>query len=451
MTSPPDLSTLSPSEKDTLIGVLMARLDALEAENALLREKLNLPPKTPDNSSKPPSQGQKANGESKAKPKGKAHAGAHRPLHPNPTRRRDVLAEHCPHCRADVAGVVQAEVQAYDRIEIPEITPDVTRVTLFGGTCPCCAKRFKATPPAGMEPGSPFGPNLRAFVLYLRFGQAIPFERLERLLHDLFGLEISEGALANMLEQSAPAFAAQTSRIKERLLSGTALESDETSVRVGKRTFWNWVFHHGDSACFVIRPSRGKKVVAEFLGDVRPDFWVSDRLAAQMGWATKDHQACLAHLLRDIQYAIDCGDDALAPGLKVLLKRATRIGRRRPDLADSTLAVYHSRLQSRLDDLLKIVPATTAGEKLLRIIKRFRQNLFVFVTNRAIPATNNGSEQALRPCVVFRKVTNCFRSEWGATLYANVRSVIETARRRGIGILRAIKLTLDGTALPVAS
>ena len=479
MAPPPALTALSLSEKDALVGVLMARLDALEArvsamaaenaalraentvlkaentalkaENATLRDKLNLPPKTPDNSSKPPSQGQKPNGAATAKSKGKAHAGAHRPLHPNPTRRRDVLADHCPHCRADVTGVAQAEVQAYDRIEIPEITPDVTRVTLFGGTCPCCAKRFKAAAPAGLEPGSPFGPNLRAFVLYLRFGQAIPFERLERLLHDLFGLDISEGALANMLEQSAPAFAAQTNRIKERLLSGTALESDETSVRVGKRTFWNWVFHHGDSACFVIRPSRGKKVVAEFLGDVRPDFWVSDRLGAQMGWAAKDHQACLAHLLRDIQYAIDSGDDALAPGLKALLKRATRIGRRRPDLADSTLAAYHSRLQTKLDELLKIVPATKAGEKLLRVIKRFRQNLFVFVTNRAIPATNNGSEQALRPCVVFRKVTNCFRSEWGATLYANVRSVIETARRRGIGILRAINLTIDGAALPVAS
>jgi transposase len=451
MTPPPDLSALSSSEKDTLISVLIARLDALEAENAMLREKLNLPPKTPDNSSKPPSQGQKPSGEAKAKPKCKAHAGAHRPLHPNPTRRRDVQAEHCQHCRADVTGIVQAEVQTYDRIEIPEIVPDVTRVTLFGGTCPCCAKRFKATPPAGLEPGSPFGPNLRAFVLYLRFGQAIPFERLERLLGDLFGLEISEGALANMLADSAPAFAAQADRIKERLLSGTVIESDETSVRVGNQTFWNWVFHHGDSAYFLIRPSRGKKVVAEFLGEVRPDFWVSDRLGAQMGWAAKDHQACLAHLLRDIQYAIDSGDDALAHGLKFLLKRAARIGRRRSDLADSTLAAYHYRLQTRLDDLLKIAPITKAGQKLLRIVKRFRQNLFIFVTNRAIPATNNGSEQALRPCVVFRKITNCFRSEWGANLYANVRSVIETARRRGIGILRAIRITLDGNAMPVAS
>jgi transposase len=454
MTTPPDPTLLSSSEKDALITALLAQVQAqaeqiagLTARVAELEAKLNLQPKTPDNSSTPPSRGQKANGDGKAK--SKPHAGAHRPLHPNPTRRRDVLAEQCPHCHADVTGVAQAAAQAYDRIEIPEITPDVTRVTLHGGVCPCCAKRFKASPPAGLEPGSPFGPNLRAFVLYLRFGQAIPFERLARLMHDLFGLEISEGALANLLDDSSPAFADQTRRIKQRLLSGTALASDETSVRVGKTTFWTWVFHHGDSACFVIRPSRAKAVVAEFLGDFRPEIWISDRLAAQMGWATTDHQVCLAHLLRDIQYAIDAGDAAFAPGLKTLIKRAVRIGHRRPSLADTTLVTYHSRLQAKLDELLKIVPETRSGQKLQRIIKRFRQNLFVFITNRDIPPTNNGSEQALRPCVVFRKVTNCFRSQWGADLYANVRSVIETARRRGIGILKAIRMTLTGEPLPV--
>ena len=81
--------------------------------------------------------------------------------------------------------------------------------------------------------------------------------------------------------------------------------------------------------------------------------------------------------------------------------------------------------------------------KLQKVIRKVRSHLFVFVTNRALPATNNGSEQALRMCVVFRKVTNCFRSEWGATLYADVRSVFETARRRGIPILQSIRWTLD--------
>ena len=98
-------------------------------------------------------------------------------------------------------------------------------------------------------------------------------------------------------------------------------------MRVGKKTFWTWVFHHADSACFVIRPSRGKAVVREFLGNVRPAVWISDRLGAQMGWATRDHQVCLAHLLRDIQYAIDAGDAAFAPGISicgVVRNRVTR-------------------------------------------------------------------------------------------------------------------------------
>ena len=72
-----------------------------------------------------------------------------------------------------------------------------------------------------------------------------------------------------------------------------------------------------------------KAVVEDLLGDFRPDYWVSDRYGGQMGFAKKDHQVCLAHLIRDVQYAIDAGDDVFAPDLRHLLGRACRIGRRR--------------------------------------------------------------------------------------------------------------------------
>jgi transposase len=455
MTPPADSSSLSSAEKDALIAALLARvddlgrrLDALEKENAALREKLRLPPKTPDNSSTPPAQGQKSNGENTRRPKGKAHPGAHRPLHPNPTRKRDILAGHCVHCQADVSGVAQQAVHVYDRIEIPEIKPDVTQVRLHGGVCPCCTKRFRAEPPPGLEPGSPFGPNLRAFAIYLRFAHAVSLERLARLMSDLLGLEISEGALVNILDDSKAAFARQAARIRARLLSSTILQSDETSVRVGKRTWWTWVFHHAEDCYFLIRPSRGKDVVEEFLGEVRPDFWVSDRLAAQMGWAKTDNQVCLAHLIRDAQYAVDAGDTTFAPGLRKLLQRSCGIGARRDQLTDATLRSYGYQLNAKLDALLRITPAHEAGKKLQGVIKGCRRFLFVFLDDRAIPPTNNGSEQALRPCVIFRKVTNCFRSEWGANLYADIRSVLETARRRSIGALDAIRSTLNG--LPLA-
>ncbi len=422
---------------------------ALRQDNAKLREKLDLPPKTPDNSSTPPSKGQKASEAESRKPKATPHAGAHRPLHPNPTHSREARATHCPHCRSDVSGVEQVALEAYDHIEIPEIVPQVTRVTLLGGRCPCCAGRFKAPPPEDMKPGSPFGPNLRAFALYLRFGQAIPFARLAQLMGDLFGLTISEGALANLMQAAAPAFARQTSLIKARLLEGTILQSDETSARVGKRTYWVWVFHHADSACFVIEPHRSKEVVESFLGDYRPEYWVSDRYGAQLDWATRDHQFCLAHLLREATFAMEARDDIFAPGLRRLLQDACAIGRRREQLQDSTLKTYAAKLEHRLDELMHLTPGSQEGSKLQKIIRKVRSHLFVFVTNRDLPATNNGSERALRMCVVFRKVTNCFRSAWGAALYADIRSVIETARRRGIDALQAIRLTLQQRPLAV--
>ncbi len=48
---------------------------------------------------------------------------------------------------------------------------------------------------------------------------------------------------------------------------------------------------------------------------------------------------------------------------------------------------------------------------------------------------------------ISRNLQNCFRSEWGAKLYADIRSVLETARRRAIDPLTAIRLTLSGAPL----
>ena len=302
MIEPPDLKLLDSAAKDALIVALIERVNALTAEKAELEErraaeaaafraeiaalqaKLNLPPKTPDNSSVPPSRGQKKTTEFvKSRPKQRVHPGVHRPLHPNPTHRRDVLASVCGHCGADVSQSPQQPCEVYDRIDIPPIAPEITRVSLHGGVCPCCAKRFKAEAPAGLEPGSPFGPNLRAFVIYLRFTQGVAFERLSQRMTDLFGLSISEGALVNILSAARQCFAAASAAIHAKLLSGTVICSDETGLRVGKRGWWLWVFHHGENACFLTHPRRSKEAVEEFLGDFRPQIRVADRYAAQAG------------------------------------------------------------------------------------------------------------------------------------------------------------------------
>ena len=211
------------------------------------------------------------------------------------------------------------------------------------------------------------------------------------------------------------------------------------------------MFHHGDAAVFVADPHRSKAVVEAFLGEWRPDYWLSDRLGSQMGWALREHQVCLAHLIGDVQYALDAGDDMFAPAMKGLLKRACAIGRRRVDLTDGTLKIYEADLDRRLDRLMSLDPIHKAGSRIQKIIKKVRRHLFVFVTNRDLEATNNGSERALRPCAVYRKITNGFRSEWAAKLYADVRSVVETARRRSIRAIDAIRLTLKGETLQYAA
>lgn len=431
------------------IEALVAEVTRLTARVAELETRLNQPPKRPDNSSVPPSKGQKPSGSSAPKAKARPHHGAHRALHPNPTSKRAVLAAICQGCGADVSGVAQIVCEEYDRVEIPSIEPDVTRVQLHGGMCPCCAGRFKAAPPVGLEPGSPFGPNLRAFVIYLRSVQGIPLARLRAVMADLFGLDISEGALVNILAASAQPFSTATERIKARLLAGTVMASDETGLRVGKANWWLWVFHHADSAVFVADKRRSKAVVEAFLGAHRPDYWISDRYGGQMGWARREHQVCLAHVIRDVQYAIEAGDAVFAPGLKGLIKRACAIGRRRDRLTDSTLKSYEADLDRRLDRLMALVPRHSAGTKLQTMIRKTRRHLFVFVQNRALSATNNESERALRPCAVYRKITNGFRSQWGAALYADIRSVVETARRRSIRAIDAIRLTLDERPLPI--
>ena len=174
--------------------------------------------------------------------------------------------------------------------------------------------------------------------------------------------------------------------------------------------------------------------------------WVSDRYGAQAGHG-QAHQLCLAHLLRDAQYAIDAGDTVFAPGFKRLLKRALAIGGRREALADSTLVQYRRDLDRRLDALLATAPTTRAGRKLRDGMAKCRDKLFVFVTRRDVPPTNNVSERRLRPSVIFRKVTNGFRSVWGAALYAAICSVIATAALRGLNALQAIHACLAGQSV----
>jgi transposase len=76
-------------------------------------------------------------------------------------------------------------------------------------------------------------------------------------------------------------------------------------------------------------PAPASGVINEVLGEHRPDIGVSDFSRAQKNHPAPQWQVCLAHQLRDCQYAIDALDRIFAPAMKRLLLRAFIIHRRR--------------------------------------------------------------------------------------------------------------------------
>jgi transposase len=155
--------------------------------------------------------------------------------------------------------------------------------------------------------------------------------------------------------------------------------------------------------------------------------------------------------LRYCPYAIEAGDTVFAPRMKALLLRAVVIARRHRKLAASTRREYRRRLEHDLDAVMALSPTTTDGKRLRRRYGKVRSHLLTFLDHPEIKADNNSSERELRPTATYRKVTGGFRSALGADFYAAIRSVVGTAKRRGMDAYQAITATLRGqTILPVS-
>lgn len=267
----------------------------------------------------------------------------------------------------------------------------------------------------------------------------VSYGRMIEILDSVFGLEISEGAIAAMLARAEAPFAQAADAIAETVRADAVIASDETSARMNGRTLVavDVQLRHGR---LPRDRSDARKVRADRLSwACEAEGMLSDRYGGQ-GRLADAHQYCLAHLIGDAQYAIDAGDTVFAPDFKALLQDACAVGRRRSSLADTTMSAHRRRLANGLARLLDCVPTVQAGRKLRAAIDlEARDKLFVFLTRRDIEPTNNASERALRMSVIFRQVTNGFSSTWGAKVYADVCSIAGTARIAGQTALAAIR------------
>ena len=405
----------------------LERLSKAELIELVLR--LQRPAKTSRTSSKPPSTDRKAQRD-KSRPGGAkpGHEGHSRALSEDFDRVVDHYPDECPGCRAALpTGLVAETVSEHDKIDLPPIAPFVERHRRLAVSCPSCGLRVVADLPAAAK-GTPFGPRLHAVATYLKTFQALSYERLEGAFADLFGLQISQGGLMNMLRRAQGRFEDEREIAVARLRRAKVVGSDETGVRIEGSNAYHWVFRCAEAVVHQAAPTRGAVVVRDMMDGHRPEVWCSDRYVAQQGHADA-HQTCLAHLARDVAYAIEAGEDILPMRLKLWLHKAFGLARDIETLAAFTIATRRRALERTLQDILDTPTSCELARVVQNKFRRAKDQLLTFALwPGQVEATNNACERDLRPAVVQRKVTNGYRAMWAAQGEADVRTVIDTAR-----------------------
>jgi len=395
--------------------------------------KIQLPSKTSRTSSKPPSTDRKARRE-------KARPGGAKPGHEGHSRTMaetaDTLVNHypdvCPCCQTALSAAVVADlpvevVSEHDKIDLPPIAPLVERHRRLAILCPSCGARVVAAAPAAAR-GTPFGPRLHAVATYLKSFQALSYERLQGAFEDLFGVTISQGGLMNMLRRTQGRFADERDLAVTALRQAKVISSDETGVRIEGSNSYHWVFRCAQAVVHQAAATRGAVVVRTLMDGHRPEVWCSDRYVAQQGHADQ-HQTCLAHLARDVAYALEEGSDLLPMRLKMWLHKAFGLASSIETLAASTIKNRRRALERSLADILGAPTSCDLAKVVQNKFRRAQDQLLTFAAwPGQVEPTNNGCERALRPAVIQRKVTNGYRAMWAAEGEADIRTVVDTAR-----------------------
>jgi transposase len=421
----------------------LERLSKEELIELVLR--LQRPEKTSRTSSKPPSTDRKEQRE-KSKPGGAkpGHEGHSRTISDTPDEVVDHRPGWCSCCGAALMTDLPSEtVSLHEQVDLPEVKPLITHHRRLSVCCPTCGTRVVAPVPEAAR-GTPFGPRLHAVATYLKTFQALSYERLQGALSDLFGLTLSQGGLMNLLRRAQGCFAEGQVRAVSSLRRAEVIASDETGVRIEGSNAYHWVFRSPEAVVHHASPTRAASVVREMMDGHRPAVWLSDRYTAQQGHGVA-HQTCLAHLARDVAYAVEVSEDPVPWRLQLWLNTVFSLAERVTTLSASTLSAKRRALERQLSDILATASSCDLTRALQAKIGRARDQLLTFLDHPGlVEATNNACERALRPAVVQRKVTNGYRAMWAAQGEAAIRTVVDTARQ-------APGATVFGTILATVS
>jgi transposase len=458
-----------PPEIAALIASLQRELEALRAENAELRRRLEMNSST---SSKPPSSdGLRKRPVSLREPSDRPSGGqkGHKGETLRQTAEPDRIVTHeaaaCRHCGAafslrEATGGVRRQV-----FDLPERLIEVTEHRGLVYACACCGKPTRAAFPEGVTGPAQYGDRLRAAAVYLHAQQLIPENRTAEALADLTGADgLCAASVAEWTRRRAGALAPVAERIGALIRAARVRCLDETGLRIGGKT--QWLHTAATETLTLYRACARRGAMPEGLegGVVVHDGFKPYR---NLDGAPRPpaHALCNAHHLRELKALIAFDNEPWATGMRDCLRDACQaVGEARAKgetaLSPAALQTFHARYWEALREglawhrsLPRLEKAGSksgrtkrrAGDNLLLRLHRFKDDVLRFLVDFDVPFTNNLAEQALRMIKVKMKISGGFRTPEGAQTFAALRSVIATARKQRQNILNV--LAADPTAL----
>lgn len=356
----------------------------------------------------------------------------------------------CEKCGFDISEVLAKlhEKRQVQDLDIQDTLQKITQYQSYSKECPQCGHiNHDNNYPQMVAPHISYGKNIMAIVTYLNVVHYLSYTRIVEALKTMYKLTISEGTVDNLIKKASKLSKNEIDKIVSQLSLAHKVGIDETGVKVNGSRDWNWVFQN-DSCTFIVHnESRGAKVIEEnFTDGFVNAIVVHDNYSSYNKLISSGEQLCLAHKLRDLNYAIECDNTQVMKDMKLILQEA--MIDHKLDLLQSQREILKEQYLLMFDKLLETetIPKSETAKQINSFLKA-RDKIFTFLLYPNVPPDNNGSEQAIRNLKVKLKVSQQFKSPQGAKDYATLRSVIDTARKRDMNEFETIRDIVNGESV----
>jgi transposase len=443
--TPEQIAALPPEFRallQALIDHYEKRIAGLEAELAAVRAELEATRKTPRNSSLPPSiehphaKPARKKEKSGKKPGGQpGHAKHERALIPADQCQAVVTVkpERCRRCGTRLRGADSAPLR-HQVWEIPEIKPLVTEYRLHRLTCHGCHESTCGELPSGV-PRSQAGPRLVAFVALLMGCFKQSKRRVALFLETVLNQPCSPGWVVKLQNQATVALRPAYEELAGQLPNEGVLGIDESPTKEARLKSWLWTFVTSRYTVFALRSTRAATVLQELLTEAFAGVVNCDR--AKMYWNVGRPQWCWAHLKRDFQALVDHPDHQVKRLGRDLMRPTRELFRHWARYRDGTITRTGMLrllrpIRQEIDNLL-LRGAYSGNAKLVGMcdpLYDHRDWLWTFLDVEGVEPTNNASERALRPAVIWRKLSFGTQSARGSRFVETILTVVETCHRQ---------------------